>query len=273
MLRPPTVPTGSPASAMTPAAPAAVPSLERSFGLAHPKTVVPPCFLNDPAILAEWRSDYTRFAQRLYDHLWLGPMSAALDPAFLEANNITLLLGVAASGTLDGLRPELPAGVEFYPVPVSGPHDYVKFFPHTRQKIDENAARRRGATLVFCESGNDRSAAFAISYVMERSGLDVIQAIQFVQSKRFSVALDDTTVFQLRAYEPLYRARKTVSSCNPSFSISAPTTVFRKKCLRRTLDDIYDRTDQHETRPSIAPFEDRESTPAFDSVDGMQLCV
>ena len=66
--------------------------------------------------------------------------------------------------------------------------------------------------LVVCETGNDRSAAVVAAYLMAMYGLDTVQAVQFMQLKRFCVALGDDFKFQLQAYGDILRARGDVGA-------------------------------------------------------------
>ena len=68
-----------------------------------------------------------------------------------------------------------------------------------------------GRTLLFCESGNERSAAVAAAYIMQHLGGTTIQAIQLVQGKRFCVCFDDATKWMLTNYEPIWKARSQIS--------------------------------------------------------------
>ncbi|KAK4248114.1 protein-tyrosine phosphatase-like protein [Corynascus novoguineensis] len=69
-----------------------------------------------------------------------------------------------------------------------------------------------GKVLVVCETGNDRSAAVVAAYLMAMYGLDTVQAVQFMQLKRFCVALGDDFKFQLQAYGDILRARGDVGA-------------------------------------------------------------
>lgn len=67
-----------------------------------------------------------------------------------------------------------------------------------------------GRTLLFCESGNERSAVVAAAYIMQHLSGSTIQAIQLVQGKRFCVCFDDAMKWMLTSYEPIWKARSQI---------------------------------------------------------------
>lgn len=234
----------------------------RSYAPSLPRTLIPPCFINDPSVLSRWRNDFRRHAQQIYPHLWLGPLEAALNEQFLVRENITLLLGMAVPNTLSYACPSLTR--EFHNVPVKSPDECISFFQLTRHKIDEKHIKSNGSTLLFCESGNDKSATFAIAYVMETAGLDCIRSIQHVQSKRFCISVDERHLFQLKSYEPIWKARQIV------------LVPGRKKACRRRTDDHDDCIESSNGyRRAVAPFEDKNdgSAGGFESAESMQICA
>ncbi|KAL9101808.1 MAG: hypothetical protein Q9163_002979 [Psora crenata] len=76
---------------------------------------------------------------------------------------------------------------------------------------DGHASQARfGKVLVFCESGNDRSASLVVAYIMAMYSLDVVTAIQFVHAQRFAITLDDSLRNLLLTYESILQARRDV---------------------------------------------------------------
>ena len=74
----------------------------------------------------------------------------------------------------------------------------------------EKAAQLGVGTLMFCETGNDRSATATCAMVMNSMGWDTVRSIQYVQSKRFSVALDESLKYNLQTYEDICLASMVV---------------------------------------------------------------
>ncbi|KAK9235784.1 protein-tyrosine phosphatase-like protein [Lipomyces kononenkoae] len=226
-------------------------ALDRSRAPALPRTLVPPCFFTDPSVVQEWRYESRRLAQQVYPHLWLGPRSVAKDEKFLRDNNVKLVLAVTTPQAWQIMKSGYADKSEYQGLTVSNYIELVKSFPRAKQLIDETK-NNGGSTLLYCETGNEKSAAVAVAYVMESNGWDLIRSIQFVQARRFCVALDDNLKFQLRSYETLCQAHQAV------------LTPSKRPDLRRTLDDLYE--DSHEIGEV-----DREGRAPFDDIDDNSL--
>jgi hypothetical protein len=65
--------------------------------------------------------------------------------------------------------------------------------------------------LVFCESGNDRSAAVLTAYLMVLYGLGAVEAMQLVQSQRFCLAIEDGSKNMLQTFEDILKAKRDVA--------------------------------------------------------------
>lgn len=85
------------------------------------------------------------------------------------------------------------------------------------------ASFRRGKVLVFCETGNDRSATIVAGYIMAHYGLGLAGAAQFICMQRFCVSFDEETKFMLRAWEDLMRARFDVNRAREDVVAQAQT--------------------------------------------------
>ncbi|KAH8155573.1 uncharacterized protein LAJ45_00583 [Morchella importuna] len=196
-----------------------------------------------PTSLQDWKYESRREAQQILTHLWLGPLSAAKSIDFIKRENITLLLAVRSAMTAKAnlLATQLP-GVRFESIDVSGNQQLIAQFQRATDLIDEHYLSGLGAerpneinvpidgrvlytyqrayfqahralppggkTLLFCESGNERSAAVAAAYIMQHLGGSAVQAIQHVQSRRFCVCFDDGMKWLLQSYEPIWMARR-----------------------------------------------------------------
>jgi len=196
----------------------------------------------------DWRYEFRREAQQLLPHLFLGPLSAAKNHDFLRCCNISLLLAVRSSMTARAhlLSPTmLLPGVRYESIDVGSHHELISQFQRANQIIDEHyvsaipkaevaasgltvpldgrqlrSFQERymtakgttqppgGRTLIFCESGNERSAVVAAAYIMQHLRGSTIQAVQLVQARRFCVCFDDNMKWMLSNYEPIYIARR-----------------------------------------------------------------
>ncbi|KAL7267343.1 hypothetical protein RUND412_010076 [Rhizina undulata] len=196
-----------------------------------------------PTSLQDWKYESRREAQQLLPHLWLGPNSAAKNAQFIQQEGITLLLAIRSAMTAKAklLTSQLP-GVRYESIDVARNQQLISHFQRGTQLIDEHylsespfqgkltvpidsrelhALQKNhvgeygrlvpgGRTLLFCESGNERSAAMAAAYIMQHLWVDAVQAIQIVQSRRFCVCFDDSVKWLLASYEPIWRARRQI---------------------------------------------------------------
>lgn len=193
----------------------------------------------------DWRYEFRREAQQILPHLFLGPLSATKNQDFIRNHNVTLLLAVRAKMTARArlLSSQIP-GVRYESIDVGSNQELITQFQRAGQIIDEHyisglpsgaaaaagltipldgrllrrfqesfmAANQTtqppgGRTLLFCESGNERSAAVAAAYVMQHLRGTIVQSIQLVQTRRFCVCFDDNMKWLLASYEPIWMAR------------------------------------------------------------------
>ncbi|KAJ2902057.1 hypothetical protein MKZ38_001093 [Zalerion maritima] len=121
---------------------------------------------------------------------------------------------------------------------------------------------RRGKILVFCETGNDRSAAVVAAYIMGIFRVEMVTAVQYVQSARFCSCFDEETKQMLSTYQGLLDARRQTAQFRgggvPQVQIPAPaapqanTQVHRPTPVRPTqyqkhkrgLDETMDEDDK-----------------------------
>jgi serine/threonine/tyrosine-interacting protein len=182
----------------------------------------------------EWKYDWRRKAQPILAFLHLGPSAAARDTQYLKSEGITMLLVIrdtrsALASLLSGEKVANQLGIEAAAIDVSDYQELIAAFPRAIQTINnhliseyrkylpsgfnqENPPRKTwGKVLVFCESGNERSAEVVAAYLMSMYGLDLITAIQYIQTQRFCVAFDDNMKNLLFNYQQLLEAKRTVA--------------------------------------------------------------
>lgn len=188
-----------------------------------------------------WAYESRRVAQPILDFLYLGPSNVIRDRQWLRAQGITMILAARDSRqaglnlmAVDKLAHEL--GIEAHSIDVSGYHELTRAFPSAIRVINNHMLRiyrdqavenlnidvrhetmaineasfRRGKVLVFCETGNNRSAAIVCAYLMAVLGLGAVQACQFVAYKRLCACLDEDLKHTLVAYEDILLAQRTV---------------------------------------------------------------
>lgn len=138
-------------------------------------------------------------------YLYLGPMSAAKDGTFLTSNGITMVLGIRQKHGLgaklmqNAMLKAQELGIHWAVVDVGSDQELAAVFPLSTRTISDHLIKTmdgngkvQGKVLVFCESGNERSAAVAAAYLMEaHEDVDFIKAIQLCQAQRFCTNFDD----------------------------------------------------------------------------------
>jgi serine/threonine/tyrosine-interacting protein len=236
--------------------------------------------------LIEWAYERRRQAQMILPWLYLGPFAAAKDRAFLEREGITMVLAVRAqdnsmTGALNFAR-EVCAEVRTVEIPNF--HELVGRFAETTALINSHIARFRqhslsttgqptlGKVMVFCESGNEKSAAVVAAYLMDMlNDFDFVKAMQVCQAQRFCVNFDDVLKNILRSYWDILQARRLVASSAtstqhfghpgglPNGPLLAPKNQKRTISNIRGSDDID--MDAEEPSDDALRFAGRDSTP------------
>lgn len=268
-----------------------------------------------------WAYEDRRKAQEILDFLWLGPSSVARDKEFLAKNGFTMLLAARdarmAQARLMGVdRVAKELGLHADTIDVQDHQDLIRSLPDAVRKINnhmldvyrsqalanqtdqpmeegamviDKTKFRRGKVLIFCETGNDRSAGVVIAYLMSVFGMNMIQACQFIQFRRFCVSLDEDMKYLLQTYEGILHAQKTVNRYKlqnnqlpTPASVMSPATPLgglapappipdnkAKRGIEQTFEDVDDDDmegamdgfeldrDRYVDRPAFAPFVDR----------------
>lgn len=239
--------------------------------------------------LLEWAYERRRQAQMILPWLFLGPMVAAKDKGFFEREGITMVLAIRSrnnsmSGALQAAR---DAGLAVATIETPTYHTLISRFADTTRTINEHVASVRqhaleqigqptlGKVLVFCESGNEKSAAVVAAYLMEiLDNFDYIKAMQVCQAQRFCVNFDDTIKNILQSYWDILQARRSVSSFNAqqhqannvsmgSTHLQSSFVAKSKRTIEETRDDddvdMEDRLDPSDALRfqgrDIAPFQ------------------
>jgi hypothetical protein len=239
----------------------------------------------------EWAYESRRQFQAILSFLYLGPFTAAKNIHSLKKEGITMLLVVrdtrsAMSGLLSGKKVADQLGIDHAAIDVDGNSQLIQYgFPKAVSLINEHlvskykqhashltnqnsldeASTAMGKVLVFCESGNERSAAVVVAYLMAMFDIDLVGAIQYLQTQRFCIAFDDSLKNLLYNYQQLLEARKTVLETQKDRSVSSPlaATVVQKRSRDEIDKDDFsmsmsmDETDDAErflNRKAFAPF-------------------
>lgn len=206
---------------------------------------------------SEWKYLMRRQAQAILTFIQLGPSSASRDLETLKRDGVTMLLVIrntssAHASLLSGDKPARTLGIESRAVDVASNSELIAAIPHAIRIIHDHlisqyrkhaAASHNGAVpepcakiLVFCESGNERSAAFMTAYLMNTFGMGLVPALQYVQAQRFCVALDDGLKHMLQAFQDILGAQRSLLDAAPVVASDRNSS----SRLKRSRDDTAD---------------------------------
>lgn len=243
--------------------------------------------------LLDWAYERRRQAQMILPWLYLGPMVAVKDKAFLEREGITMALAVRTQpkSLMGAMQAASEVCLEVNSIEAPSFYALTSEFPQARKMINTHIAKVRqhtlqtkgegalGKVLVFCESGNEKSAAVVAAYLMETlKDFDHIKAMQICQAQRFCVNYDDTLKHILRSYWDIVGARRAIAASQnqvlnqngQSNGLSQPgllplpsASPKQKRCLEEMrYDDVM--MDEDMEASDALRFADRDVTPFQD---------
>lgn len=125
----------------------------------------------------------------------------------------------------------------------------IRFFPKVKNFIDE-AHSKNFKVLVHGNNGNSRSATLVLAYVMEKFGIGLNEALNFVKTKRASVNPNEGFCAQLSEYEPIYKARQTLNNGESSFS----SKIRQKRKSEQLSESINDSLNYELIQPPPSPI-------------------
>ncbi|RPA85967.1 phosphatases II [Ascobolus immersus RN42] len=268
---PPPVPTSFPAAPLAPAKPTYTDVGDSLLlTIAH------------ALVYYEWKYESRRSAQAILPNLHLGPLPSARNSAYLMENGITQTIAIRNYKTAGVLKlnseidPTWP--VERLVVDVGKTfNDMLQAFREVKTHIDDHFFKRNpqlaegraqlshtlatlpgpikeGKTLLYCESGNERSAACAVAYVMRTFEVGTISAVQYVQSRRFCIGFSEEVKGLLVTYEGILRAQRECLGPEELQIIRQEMAVMRGQGARkRGSDEVYE-SDNEGGRDGVAPF-------------------
>ena len=244
-------------------------------------------------ILLEWKYEQRRQAQRILPFLFLGPVTAARDSAFLQKEGITMIIAVrntlSAQARLLGSKAAESLGIDSQSVDVAGNQELIAAFPSAIELINrhlsdvfnlqqsqslqsnglDSSTSTPGRVLVYCETGNERSAALVVAYLMAMYSMECVKAIQITQSQRFAISIDDPMKHLLQTYESILKAKRAVLRASYQAS-TMPDTENQiwsrgdpRQHSKRTLNDTYDEMGLDNEDEDRARFEERTTAAPF----------
>lgn len=217
-----------------------------------------------------WQYESRRNAQPVLPFLYLGPISAARDHDFLVSQGITMLLAVrdirVVNARLLGSKAALELGIPCSTIDTSGNQELIGQFPRgieiinahlseihkqNQSSLATDKAPTPGKVLVFCETGNERSAAMVAAYLMAMYSMDFVKAIQIIHAQRFSVSFDDSLRHLLHTFDCILQAKRdviqsgqqaggAVRSSSQGHSLRPTSREVLRKPSKRALDETFE---------------------------------
>ncbi|KAI1812765.1 phosphatases II [Poronia punctata] len=221
-----------------------------------------------------WSYNMRHEAQRVLDYLYLGPSRVVRNHQWLRKEGIAMVLAArdATQAGLNFLAVDKDAkalGIEARYVDVSGDQGLVGIFPSAVRAINEHmlrinkgqhggaaaallqketvpASSVRGKVLVFCETGNERSASIVAAYLMTVFGMTAGQACHFVTHSRFCCGMNESIRNALQVYGDILAARRTVHQYELKGQ-AVPALHKAKRRIEDTNDGVDDEGDANMT--------------------------
>ncbi|KAJ5097167.1 hypothetical protein N7456_007888 [Penicillium angulare] len=264
---------------------------------------------------SQWSYEMRRECQLILPFLALGPSSSLRDREYIRGQGFTLLLGVrntlsAHARLVSGEKAAAELGIQADTIDVMDNQELISAFPRAIRRINDHLAgydtsnqgfmntntnttmdtgdnmnmtisdnqnqSGKKKILVFCETGNERSAGVVIAYIMAMLNHDALFATRMIQQHRFCVSIEEPLKRVLSAFESILAAKRdverarrmTVSSSAPSLAPPPAQPLLAKKRsfqVRQEEDAAMDDggmdmdmdDDSMVDRKPVAPFQDR----------------
>jgi serine/threonine/tyrosine-interacting protein len=202
--------------------------------------------------MLSWEYNMRRSAQPILPFLLLGPSTVARDIDYVRNTGITMMISVrsavsarASPKYMDASTFPSSADLSTLTIDLDSPYDLITRLPQTIKVMNDHLEKTcakgssgkvediKGKILVFCESGNERSTALVAAYLMILFGVDVVSAMQIIQSQRFCIAPEDGMKNMLTTFEDVLTAKRQVTMQNQG------VTDINKKKAKRNVDTMY----------------------------------
>ncbi|KAL5009119.1 hypothetical protein ScPMuIL_014700 [Solemya velum] len=191
---------------------------------------------NNVEFTEDWVYTMRREMQEIVPGLYLGPYAAAMKCKFniLKGFGITHIVCVRQNVEAHFVRPNFPAFFRYLVLDVadSVTENIIQFFPKVRIFLEE-CLISGGRVLVHGNAGISRSAALVIGFLMETYGLSYKDAFLYVQQRRFCINPNEGFARQLMEYEPIYRAKLSMTSGLMPLN----TGLLKRKCPDEADDE------------------------------------
>ncbi|KAJ5158287.1 Protein-tyrosine/Dual-specificity phosphatase [Penicillium coprophilum] len=240
---------------------------------------------------SQWTYDMRRQAQSVFPFLSLGPSSCLRDTDYIRSQGFTLLLAIrsrhsALARLVSGEKAAAEAGIMADTIDVLDNQELSSAFPRAIRRINDhlagvdvgtdgmmpNVQKQKRKVLVFCESGNERSAGVVIAYVMVMLNVHSAEATHMIQQRRFCVSIEDNMKCILAAFESILSAKRDVERARQIIvrgaatlaPPSAPPLLTKKRSFQdHKDDDIAIGEDEMDMDADEDPFYDRMPNAPF----------
>ncbi|TPX64435.1 hypothetical protein SpCBS45565_g05844 [Spizellomyces sp. 'palustris'] len=174
-----------------------------------------------------------REMQEILPGLWLGPYQCSKNKDLLKSKGITHVLCIRDSNERHVVKTTFPDDFVYHVIEVSESpmQNLIPYFPDAKQFIDY-ALERGGRVLVHCNSGISRSPSFVVAYVMMSQRWGFQESFTFVQNKRFCMNPNEGFKYQLKEFEPIWRA-----SDDEIIKKYTDEQILQQGKLKRMIDD------------------------------------
>ncbi|KAI8801317.1 serine/threonine/tyrosine-interacting protein-like protein [Cladochytrium replicatum] len=187
--------------------------------------------------IPDWKFPMRHEMQEVITGLFLGPLDCAKKKQKLDEKGITHILCIRGKGEEPFVKEFHPGQYHYRVIEVSESplQALIPFFPSAKDFCDE-ALQAGGRVLVHCNNGVSRSPAFVVAYVMETLKVTYEEAFNLVQTRRFCMDPLHEFKVQLKEYEFIFKARKSISDMN----YTDEQILFQGQRRRKEPDDMDD---------------------------------
>lgn len=209
----------------------------------------------------QWEYEQRREAQKVLPFLYLGPTSAARDIEFLKREGITMVFAVRSKFQSHALlvnadKAAAAAGIQSDHMAVRDFYEFMTMIPEAVRRINNHVCRcpahansttpTKKKVLVFCETGNERSACLMTAYLMVMLNLPMYSALNSVQARRLCINVDMPVREVLKSFDALLNAQRDVfrlSRMPPAAGLYATNGTKRSRASFGGGIEMQDRND------------------------------
>ncbi|KZP26267.1 phosphatases II [Athelia psychrophila] len=161
----------------------------------------------------EWRYEMRRESQEILPGLLLGPFQASKNLEKLQWLKITHIVCIRDAKEAFSVKPRFLDHFQYLVLDVEDNEEQnlIRLFPGAKAFIDQ-AIAKGGRVLVHCNGGISLAPAFVVMFVMQHHNLAWEDALHMVQNRRYCISPNGGFLTQIKEYESIYRASKTVAA-------------------------------------------------------------